>query len=426
MANEPENKPLDDTDALSGGELIGLENDSAPAKAPDPTEGGSKFDPTVEKSVDELLDEQEKSAEELKTEEKPAPEQKEEAKPVPEGAAKLTTEAKTPSVAEEFDKIELGPHARPETRDQFTKIKEVSRQKISETEKKLAEAEKKAAELEARIKSVAELPPETKTELEELRTFRRAFDIERDPVFREQFDKRLEANSTSIIAKLSDIGVSAEKIEQIKKIGVPNVKWDPILEALPPVARRFVENKLVDNETVLQDRKAKIEAAKGDAVAWEQEQKGRSQKVQEEFDSKVISHLQETVKTIPWAHLREVPVGATPEVVAEISAHNKFITEAGEELVRIVADDSPKGRAEMAMAVPQARYYKAQLEAAEKRISELSKKAEELDRIKAARQTTKQTRTAPTTQGRTPSSATLPAGVTREEHLDKMFEEANR
>lgn len=427
MANEP----LDDTDALSQAELIGLDSETAPERAPDPTEGGTKPNPESEKTLEELLDGAQKPAEEKPEEEKPAENAAKPAEKVEKPAEEQKTtekqvEKSLPGV-EDLNKLELGPHARPETRDQFAKAKEVARKSIEEADRKRSETEKKVAELEEKLKSVSDLPPEAKTELEELRTFRRAFDIERDPQFKAEFDKRIEANGASIIMKLADLGVAAEKIEKIKQLGIQNVDWAPILEKLPPVARQFVTSKLVDNETAMQDRRSRVEAAKGDAAKWEESQKAAKTKTRDEFDKKVIQHLSEAVKSIPWAHLKEPGVGATPEQVAECEAHNKFIQEASQELAQIVADESPRARAESALSVPVARYYKAENERLQKQIAELTKKGEELDRVKAARQTTKQARSAPATSGKSePAGATLPGGTTREEHLDRLWEEASR
>ncbi len=437
MAKNIAEQPLDETDAMAAGELLGLDNDSGAPSTP----AGGQEDPVTDNGAENALEgllsaheegnkpdpEPEKPA----TEEKPAAEAPKPAaeapKPATEAAKPAADAPKPAPTLAEIDKLELGPHARPETRDQFAKVKELARQNVAEAEKKLAEVSRKAAELEEQVKQVAGLKPEDKTELEELRKFRRIHDIERDPQFQEAFDKRIGSNSSAIIGKLEELGVSKKNIEEIQRLGVSGVNWEPILAKVPLPARRFIEGKLIDNETALHDRKTAVEAAKRDAEKWEQDRKGQQTKSREEFDAKVIEHLNTVVKTIPWAHLKEVPVGASPEQTAEIESHNRFIREASEELARVVADESPKARAESALAVPMVRYYKAQLDAAQKKIAELQGKADELDRVKTARVTAKQTRGAPPAgAARRSDGPIVLEGADREAHLDKLFDAANR
>lgn len=436
MAKNNVSEPLDDTDALAAGELLGLDNDSGASSTPAGGQDDAVTDNGAENALEGLLSAHEEEKKPDTEPEKPAAEEKkptadekpaaaEVKKPVADEKPAADAPKPAPTLAE-IDKLELGPHARPETRDQFAKVKELARQNVAEAEKKLAEVSRKASELEEQLKKVDGLKPEDKTELEELRKFRRIHDIERDPQFKETFDKRIDSNSSAILTKLEELGVSKEKLDRIRELGVSGVNWEPILAKVPLPARRFIEGKLIDNETALHDRKTAIEAAKRDAEKWEQDRKGQQTKSREEFDAKVIEHLNTVVKTIPWAHLKEIPVGASPEQTAEIESHNKFIREASEELARVVADESPKARAESALAVPMVRYYKTQLEVAQKKISELQAKADELDRVKTARVTAKQTRGAPPAgAARRSDGPIVLEGADREAHLDKLFDAAN-
>lgn len=421
-------QPLDDTDALAQGELLGIENSSS-----------IDTNPEADNALDALLDGADTPPAD-KPDEKPVEKPVEEGKTTPptdkpgekpaEKPAEKPVDGEKPAQEpknglQELDKLELGPHARPETRDQFAKVKEISRAAVQKAEKELETLRQQLAEASKKAETAGTLPPEAKTELEELRKFRRMYDIERDPQFREQFDARVAKNSESILAKLAEIGVAEEKLAKIKELGVQNVKWDPILDKLPAIPRRFIEGYLIDNEKALHERSQAVEAAKTEAEKWEAEQKTKPQKQREQFWGEAVEHLKTVVAQIPWATIKEVPVGATPEQKAEIEAHNKFIAESADELNRLIVDESPSAKADMALAVPMAKYFKGQLDRANARIAALEKIEAEYNKVRSARTLSKQRTAAPDGKQARRAEAVLPTGVSREEHLDRLLDEAS-
>ena len=103
------------------------------------------------------------------------------------------------------------------------------------------------------------------TGLEELRKFRKASEVEKDARWKE-FDARVESNNEKIYARLLQEGMTEDQIKKIKEVGGPaKIKWDKIFADMTLPARLFIENRLLDSENALDEKKDKLEAAKKDA-----------------------------------------------------------------------------------------------------------------------------------------------------------------
>lgn len=188
--------------------------------------------------------------------------------------------------------------------------------------------------------------------MEDLRNFRRSIDVEASPEFK-KFDATVTANEEAIYKKLKEVDVSENSIEKIKKLGISNVDWEPVLKELPPMARRFIETKLVANEDARAEKESAISEAKKNAAKYLKESEEKSGKSAESRKAATESHFKEISSKVPWFKKIEPPAGVSEEDKKKIVAHNEFIDGLNKEVAEAIADDSPEMRAILTLGYAQ-------------------------------------------------------------------------
>lgn len=265
-------------------------------------------------------------------------------KKVKEDAAAKTTE--------EFEKIELPPHAKPATTESFAKVKLLAKQRITKLTVERQELETKLKELESKQVEAGKLAPEVEKELTELRNFRLSMDVEANPEFKE-YDATITANDEAILKKLKEVDVSDASIEKIKKLGVSNVDWEPVLKELPPVARRFIETKLVANEETRNEKESAVAEAKKNAAQFLKESEEKSGTSAAARKAATETHFKEISSKVAWFKKIEAPSGVSEDDKKKIAAHNEFMETVNKEVQEAIADDSPEMRAILALGYAQ-------------------------------------------------------------------------
>lgn len=274
--------------------------------------------------------------------------------PADDAAAKAEAEAKAKAEAEaaaankdEFDAIELPPHAKPKTVEQFTNVKTVARAKIAAV---TTELEKAKAELETARTAIEDgkknsFSAEEKAELEELRNFRRGIDVESDPEFK-KFDVEIESNNELIYSKLTKAGFSKESIDKVKALGGPSgVDWEGLADKLPAEVKRLIDVKLVENETISDKKARAIETAKKNSAEFLKTRQVTAEKSVTARRDATEKQLQGHVAKLPFLKIQEIPANAKPEEKARIEAANKQAAEIQGDLKEALNDDSPEMRA---------------------------------------------------------------------------------
>ncbi len=261
-----------------------------------------------------------------------------------------------------YDSIEPPPNVKPKTAEAFTQIKTLAKEAVTAAEKRAADAEARAAKLEEDAKASKSLTPETEKELEELRTFRKSLEVESDPQFKE-FDTKIAANEEFILSRLKQAGASDELVAKVKEIGVSDVNWDELAGKLPPSLRRIVDAKLVENETIAENKKQAITKAKANVDEFfkartEAEAKQTTAR-QEKTKAEVDRHLPQ----MGWLAVKPIPADAKPEEKAALEAHNKLVTETKEDIGQALQDDSPEMRAVLVLGFAQLKRVRADLAA---------------------------------------------------------------
>lgn len=261
---------------------------------------------------------------------------------------------KTKPAPDELDAVTVPPHTKPKTGEAFDAVKKIAREKITKLEATATTlaAEKKA--LEEKLAGVADgMTPELKAEMEELRTFRKRLDVESGPEFK-SFDTRVGSNTETIYAKLLAVGVPQSNIDKIKELGGPDgVNWEPILEKLPSVTRRFVESKLVENEELAGMKKTAIETAKANVDEFLKTRANQTDTQRKTLQDRAEKQLTQWRTEMTWMKPKASDPKATPEQKAEMEAFNAVIKESEEYMKDAIGDDSPEMRATLALAGPE-------------------------------------------------------------------------
>lgn len=323
--------------------------------------------------------------------EKPAPEGKEAVAPAPDGEKKAAEApaavpaddkkaadtsfvdvllkkddaAPAPAPADPFDSVKLRSDASPKTTQSFEEVKRISRELVEKERKAREELEAKYREAEERIKKSSELPEDVKKELEELRGFRATFDIERDPQFQQKFDARKSANYESVYSTLSKYGLPDTELAKLKGMGeqerVEAVAG--LVAKLPAYEKVRIEAKLVENASIDDERSKELAAARQKADQILKEKASEAPRKQEEFIGQVTEHAKQLAGQVDVFNRVEIPADTPPAERARLEATNKNAEALQGLFVKLLADDTPAGKAQSALGTVLAHAYAAQVKA---------------------------------------------------------------
>lgn len=331
-------------------------------------------------------------------------------------------EAKPAAAPDETDEIKLRSDASPKTRETFEQLKTTYKARVDVATQRANELEARVKELEGKIATVPTVPPELEAEVKELRSFRAQFDTENDPTFKSKFDAKLEANYNDIYAKLTDHGLPAADLANLK--GLPPAERDVEIDGLltklekSPASKRFIEAKLIDNQAVLDQRKKELAEARANADTILKQKAQEPQVNLQQRVEGIGKILKPIIANLPWMHTKDIPATAGPEEKKALEAANAFALETQGYLKTAVLDDSIESRANAAIALPLAHHYKAQLDILTPKYDAVVK---ELNAIKAASRTSRTAQTAakPAPAGGQP--AAVDTTKTSGDRVDDLF-----
>jgi len=318
-----------------------------------------------------------------------------------------------------FDDVKLRSDASPKTRETFDVLKKKARDEIAAAQ---ARADQLSKDLEAAQKNTIppdKLPEPIEAELKELREFRATFDIERDPQFQQKYDSRKESNNEAVYGTLRAHGLRDDQIELLKKMG-DSERVDAIgdlLEKIPHTSRLKVQAKLAENISLEDQRGQELSEARSKADQILKDRKEAPSKQVESFYKEVESHAKSLISSVDFLSVAEVSSSTPAAERQRIEAQNKEAAKLQGLFVKVLADESPKGKAEAALGLVYAHRLKSENSSLSAKVSELQK---EIDDIKKAGSVGKIGR-APASAGSKPRSVeTLDAGS----NLDRLFKEA--
>jgi len=297
----------------------------------------------------------EKAAAEAAAKEAAAAAETPEEKAAKEAAAKAAAEAASKGAASEEarakdlfkDAPTLPQGAAPKSSEAFATVKLIATREIAKVESELAKTREELAALKKAAENPTTEQLEKEKELAELRQWRGKLDVDFDPKFKE-FDKTIESARDFIYAQLQKSPVvTPEIIAKIKQFGGPDkTNLSKVFESMgDPTLQRVIESKVADILHARYNKEQAVQVAKQNFAEYA---KAR----ETELNQSVTGHVTQTkaqldtmLPNLSWFKEKELAADATPEVKAEVTEHNKFISELRPQLDAALADDSPVMRA---------------------------------------------------------------------------------
>jgi hypothetical protein len=325
-----------------------------------------------------------------------------------------------------YEDIKLRPDASPKTRETFENMKATAREREKAANDRAAALEKTVSELSEKVKATEgkTATPEIENELKELRAFRAQFDTENDPEFKSKYDTKLEQNYQTVYAKLKEHGLKDEVIATLKSLSQKerDENIETFLSKIPTASRRLIESKLVDNVSVSEQRRAELNEVRAKADQILADRAKAPVETTQKLETEIATRLRPALEKVDWIRVKEIPASVAGEEKARLEKANEFALFAQEQLRKAIVDHSSASRAEAALAVPLAYYYKAQSSELAAENASLKK---ELEGIRAASRTSRTARTsaspnpvAPKVESKHEASA--------EDTIDELFAAATK
>jgi hypothetical protein len=131
------------------------------------------------------------------------------------------------------------------------------------------------------------------------------------------------------------------------------VDWDSIANKMSPSVKRFIDAKLVENETIADKKTRAIEEAKKNADEYLRTKQAAQTDVVAQHNKQVELKVKELVPQLGWLEERKAKDGATAAEKAAVEAHNKLVAESNEFLKQATTDGSPELRSLLAVGYVQ-------------------------------------------------------------------------
>jgi hypothetical protein len=395
--------------------------------------------------LDKRLDTQKKEKEEDVSREslrksEPKPEEKKEEKKEPEKKAEVKPEDEIPA-----DELAPLPHDKPRTAKRIEKLlalKDAAIQSEATTKKELADRDTKLKELQAEIEKVKTVDPKTqdevKQQLDELKMFRRRYELEKDPEVKEKFDTRVEQAETSIISTLKNKGAGDGLLALIKEEG----GWDKfarssrsvtlndgtkvtaaqladqVVQSLPLGDRKAIDGLMMEQLSLVREKDRYFKEQQQTAVKYFEDQ-SKKQTEQAEAQKKQVDAVQDNINNWmkeveaknDWLHERTVKETATPEEKAAIAEDNAYAKKLNILLKKGLAtrslDDALQITLDSVQMFQEKRLKEKAIAEAEGLRKQLKAKQDEIDKFRSA------SRSTPRTGGNLGSRAEEPAPATK-------------
>ena len=286
---------------------------------------------------------------------------KEETNSATDKASEVKPEPVDPEAPSDDD-LKVLPHDKPKTAKRIQALlKKVEGLNMTFTETKRLSDEKvkRVTELEEQLKNVQSADPATseavKTQLDELRMFKRKYELDSDPELKTRFDSRVEYAEKGITEILAARQASPALLKLISNEGgwtkfssstspvsvrgadgnsttiTATEAAENILSALPMVDRKRLESAMMEQIQIERDKKRFIEDETKRANEFFSEREEQSKK-QTEVQKKSIEdagRLIEEFKTTAiaqrdWLKQEDIPASATQDQKSEIEDSNAY------------------------------------------------------------------------------------------------------
>lgn len=233
---------------------------------------------------------------------------------------------------DDIDAIQQPRGLNPANQENWKALKQKAKQYKKELESLSLQRMQEQRELAALKQQVTSVP--SHEEIEELRKFRRAFDIKSDPAFNKQFDDKFLKNDEDIYKLMQWRGADSQNVEKLKKQGgvssLPQEWWEenviePLRKSSSPEdqqAAKMIEAKLNERAMIAWEKEMALNEASDLGSKFMQEQMQRREFAQKYELDVIQNRVAELQKELPWLREETIPADATPEQKAQIEKAN--------------------------------------------------------------------------------------------------------
>lgn len=294
------------------------------------------------------------------------------------------------------------PHHSEKSAKRFRELHRRWKEADSKAARTVEEIKQRDAKLTALEKEMAEIKngrgasdDQIKRDQEDLKRFRRRYEIDKDPEFNTRFNDRIKITNDVIHGILLKNGVKKEDADFIASNGGFNayIEQNPegaetFLNALSLGDRQKIQTALTEQQLVARARDEFIRTETENADKYFQEKERAEAEARAknpdpskiaEQEKKVMNDWSESViKTLPYFQEQEIPGDAAPEVRTRLEDENKFAAELREQLKGNLQPKNLQERVDIALAATLAHRLKRRLDETTARITELEKENEAL------------------------------------------------
>ena len=296
------------------------------------------------------------------------------------------TEAKQIEIDPEILSIEQPRNLSEKNQNNWRKLQETAT-----TYKQEAQALKQQLQQSAQ----QAIPPD----YEELKTFRKIFDIKNDPEFRSKYAEPIQNAHNNIIGIMKQNGASDELIAGIEKAGgIDKIDKDwfaqNILNKLPFDDKKMMEDDYVALKKLKQQQEGEIKnaAENGEKILAEKETQAKNWFQNE--NTAIRDYVEEITKQAPWARYQEIPENATQDQIEKIQQHNQNVQKLETKFNSALWPQTAQQRASIAAAAVLSDKLTGDVQSLESKLAtldaQLKKVTEENNRLKGASRMPKQ------------------------------------
>jgi hypothetical protein len=306
---------------------------------------------------------------------------------------KTDDEPETPT--DSLEDIKPPEGTSPKTAEAWDSFKTKAREEIAAAEQKATElAEQldtiKQEKEELAAKAADALTEEQKKEIDELRKWRAASEVDTAPEL-VSLDSKLSANTDTLLAKLKEAGMSEKQIGDIRELGIDKVNWDELKPHFSSQLKQFVDAKVLQHVNLAEERSTTYSSLKEKGQEFldqrKQEQEAKVAQQVEALDTAVKEFA--AAEHFKFLNEQQVPSDATDEQKKAIAANNEFAKEMRGNIEAWKTNlDDPAMKAELLFGGVMAYKLNRDVHAAVGRIKalegELKTANEKLDKVKKA------------------------------------------
>jgi len=220
-------------------------------------------------------------------------------------------------------------------------------QETAHTYKQEAQALKQQLEQSAQNS----VPPD----YEELKTFRKIFDIKNDPEFNSKYSEPIKSTHSNILENMRRNGASDDLIAGIEKAGgIDKIDKDwlktNILDKLPFDDKKMMEDDYVNLKKLKQQQESELKYAADNAEKILEDRQNQSKDWYKNESESIRNYVEEITKQAPWARYQQIPQDASQDQIEKIQQHNQNVQKLEQKFNSALWPTTPQQRASIAAA----------------------------------------------------------------------------